>query len=84
MTLPEKALASFTGHDIEVITSGLVPTDSAGLGTISLICAGGGLSGSGVCFFTEQKVSMVPAVLSSHLQVCFWSSRTRREKNCRE
>lgn len=80
-TLPEEALASFTRHDIEVITSGLVPTYTADVGLpISLLAIDGGLSRSGVCFLAVLKVIVVPAFFRSHLQVGFWPSGTRNKQ----
>lgn len=85
VALPEKAFASFTCHDVEVITSGLVPTYTADLGTpISLMGIDGWLSRSGVCSFAAHEVSMVPALFRSHLQLGFWAPCTRSEKNHRE
>lgn len=77
-TLPEEALASFTRHDIEVITSGLVPTYTADVGLPTpRLAIGGGISRSGVCFSAVLKVIMVPAFFRSHLQVGFRPSGTR-------
>lgn len=80
-TLPEEALASFTRHDIEVITSGLVPTYMADVGLpLPLLAVDGGLSRRGVCFLAVLKVMVVPAFFRSHLQVGFWPSGTRSKQ----
>lgn len=75
VTLPEKALASFTGHDIEVIAIGFVPTYTADLETpIFLLYIDGGYVRDRICFLVMHKAGVALTFFMSLLQVCFWKS----------
>jgi hypothetical protein len=67
VTIPEKPLASFTRHDIEVVAIGLVPTYTADLKTSIFLLYVDGLFQGRVCFFTLYKANSAPALLRSHL-----------------
>lgn len=89
--IPEKSLASFTRHDIEVIAIGLVPTYTADLQpAIVLIYVDDVLFWDGICFFTAYKVNMAPAFFRSHLQgfICISWTGTKKTQGmkalCRE
>lgn len=67
---PEKSLAPFTGHNIEVVTGGPVSTHTADFG-LPIIFFGGGVVTAEPrpsFFFSFQKANMTPALSVSLLQ----------------
>lgn len=80
MIVPEKSLASFARHDIEVVAISLVPTYTADLETSIFLVYVDGLFQGRICFFTLDEANPAPALLRPHLQVYICGSWTRTER----